>query len=466
MDTFEISQTPDAKNIYLYPISSSVTVWTAVGTVESANAIDDVYNVYDTTTYVKTNNVGTVTDLYNFENASATYTGSTINNITIVARAKSINQAQNSSGTFELIWDDGAGNKTYSSNTTYSYDYNITTGYQRYDMLLTSNPAKNTAWTWTDIDNMIVGFHASSPSKVYYNTTDIFRPNADGTKTECTPTSGSDHYKMVDYDGSEDENDTYVYELDANSGRDTYNIPTHDAAYNVGTIHKVTIFNKCMKTEGYGGAMSSCIYVWGNQVNGTEYSLNEDYRWHIYSEEYTSNPTDSTVWEWDDIDNLEIGIYLESGSLHNNEARDCLCYAVVDYDLWINPYIAVTQNYVKVNYTPNSSTVSMIKPESYTFGHSREVKKLNFWNGERSVYDVQRASKTLSMSGREFNHDNSKATDILYDMKDFADNGSEITISGMNDGNLNTTWFIKSFNWNQDENNPNIYNWTMECEKA
>jgi len=128
--TFTISQSPSLKMLWLYPNGDSATQLSAEPAGTNYTTVDDTRFDYDTDTYVYTTNISAVSDLYDLENHT-TELGS-IDSITVFARAKSHQYGQSSSGTFDILLDDGFGNVSKSSEATYPTNIQLTTGYNLY----------------------------------------------------------------------------------------------------------------------------------------------------------------------------------------------------------------------------------------------------------------------------------------------------------------------------------------------
>ena len=473
--TFTITQQPDSTDLWLYPNSSSVTELIAFGAVENYECIDENRTVPDLTTYVYTDSVSAVSDLYGLPNHT-TETG-TINSIAVYIRAKSHLYNQNSTGTYDILIWNGETDPTFgtpinvfnSSEATYGDDINLTTGYSNHYCTWTSNPTTNIGWQWHEIDSLLIGIKSSSPSITTYGHTLTLRPTGAGDTTEHEdfPVAGS-NYEKVD-EVIADNYTTYLFNRTSVSKIDLYHITDTTQS---GTIQNVEVLAK-WRNDNYnyptaGSKLWNKIKTGGVEYRGdSAYSLHGD-GWQYTSYSWASNPSDSVDWVWGDINSLQIGIETDPDYVADDKygARTTQVYAILTYDdTNVNPEIRTTQCHVKVNYTSAASFCYPLKPETYTFGHTREVKKQNTWAGKRYVYDLQRSSKTLSMSGVEYNRTENTAIDTLNCIKTMKDNGNPITISGMNDQNLNTTWLIKNFNYTQDENNPSIYRWNMEAEK-
>lgn len=461
--TFTINQTPDDANLYIYPDGAGwITQHTAQGAANNWECVDEARDVPDDdTTYVWTSNDSSVSDLYAIEDPSISSGG--INYLEIFARAKAHEYAQAGSGLYKVILTTTAFPTLYASD-----DIDITTDYSLYSNVWTSNPSNSNDWTWGDIQHLQIGIESGSPPvDVPQNTT--FRPNADGSHTGMTAVGAANDWECVD-ETEQDGDTTYVYT--AASGYETFNIPNHDAAH-TGTINSVTIFFWA-KDDNVGVADRTFYARAGIRLGGTSYMASTEYGlpdddYVLYSNTWTSSPTDDvTPFTWTDIDNMEIGVYMRyhAGTGENN-ARFTQVYMVVNHDeLSQNTEIRTTQVYAKVNYTPSSSTCYLNKPHTYTFTHTREIKALNFWGGDREVYDLRKAGNTLAIEGSEYDTTDSTATTRLECIRDMADNGDDIEISGFTDTNINGSWLIRNFSYAQDSTNPNLWNYSMECERT
>jgi len=127
-----------------------------------------------------------------------------------------------------------------------------------------------------------------------------------------------------------------------------------------------------------------------------------------------------------------------------------------------NPEIRTTQLYVKINYneevdcTPN-------KPEQISTNHARNIKMLNFWNGTREVYDLNRSGKSMTLTGGE---NGSTACDTIICIRNMARDGNIITISELSPTYFNGEYRIRSFGWNEISEKPSHFKWILEVEST
>ncbi len=159
--------------------------------------------------------------------------------------------------------------------------------------------------------------------------TEVLRPNAVGDETNIEsqyPTSG-EHWDKVDEE-TPDEATTRLYNSDCPYERDLYNLPASSGS---GTINFIKIYIRCKRykeTDPESWAKPS-LKSNSTVTDGTEIDLTTT--WTTYSEQWNTNPADGEAWEWADIDALQIGVSLKSGSTD-------MAYC--------------TQVYVEVDYTP------------------------------------------------------------------------------------------------------------------
>ncbi len=154
----------------------------------------------------------------------------------------------------------------------------------------------------------------------------VLRPNAAGDETAIPsqePTSGA-HWDKVD-EATPDNDTTFVYNLTTSYLRDLYNIPDHTTE--AGTINSVKIYFRC----GSGGANSYAkpsLKSDSTVTDGTEVNIAAG-TYTTYSQTWTTNPADSGVWAWADIDALQIGVSLKGAT---STAGQCTqVYVEVDY---------------------------------------------------------------------------------------------------------------------------------------
>lgn len=456
--SFTLTQTPVSKNIWLYPDGDFHSGCSVVGSASHYLNVDDPYDIPDDdTTYNWMINTSTVTDLYTLENHGSE-TG-TINYVKIFARAKTHLYPWAATADYRIL---------YNSTTTVRSDkLNLTTDYNTFNILATTAPGGG-AWSWANIDALKIGFEAKSPATTApYDL--VFRPNAAGiinqllrfTNGILDGTGDATNYTYID-ETITDEFLTCVRMAAYLDYKDAYNIPDHTTES--GTINSVSILLRAKEwMEGDTGYATPFIYLDLTYNYGTEFNPNNT-QWTDYKYTWTSNPTDSTVWTWADIDEIQVGVRCNSHGL-NLETYITQLYAIVNYQKTAYPQVRTTQMYTMVNYTPSSGSCYLSKPHTYTYTNNRDVRKINLWNTERKVYDLARTNKTLTMMGIEYPRPGSTPTTALNCVRAMKDNGGYITISGIGDTLIDTDWLIQDFSYSKNTENPFIYDWVLTMER-
>jgi hypothetical protein len=122
--------------------------------------------------------------------------------------------------------------------------------------------------------------------------------------------------------------------------------------------------------------------------------------------------------------------------------------------------ISISQQYVEINYN-ETQTASIPKPDALSSSSEMNIKMLNFWNGDREVYSLDRASRSIVLFGIDWQ---SNACTNIQKIRDMGRNGEDVIISGLNLYILNSTFKIRSFGWEQISKNPIRYDWIIELE--
>jgi len=397
----------------------------------------------DDTTYVWMMGPSSVTDMYTLENHGIT--AGTINYVHIFTRAKTNTYPIAGTGYYRIL-------ANYSGTTVRQY-CTLTTDYDTFNYLLTSTPT-GAGWTWTALDALKIGFDASSPQTTYPASLTL-RPNGD-TSEAWSLYGESDSYKCVD-DVTPDENTTYLY---TSSTVTTVMTLENCLGTETGTINNITTTFRAKKnTDSPVNFPYSSLILGASTLYGPQKTVTKE--WADYSDAFTTKPGGG-AWLWTDINNTSIGI---NNNHHSLSVRCTQLYAVVNYTANPYPHVRTTAMYAVVNYTPSSSTCYLSKPHTYTYTNNRDVRKINLWNTERKVYDLARSSKTLTMTGKEYQRPGSTPTTVLNCVCMMKDNGTFVTISGIGDTLVDTDWLISDFSYGKNTENPYIYDWTLTMER-
>lgn len=164
-------------------------------------------------------------------------------------------------------------------------------------------------------------------------------PNADGflieldrfgpfsTNWEACSTDDSDtSYVYTDHP------DWWIY--------DFYNLPDVSLT---GTINSVTVGIVAKRADWSGedsvrDSARSVIMTNSETYLGSSITLTTD--WAAYTTTYTTNPYTTTLWTWDEIDDLQAGVVLRSAS--PDSARNSMCthvYVIISYNLPAPPSV-------------------------------------------------------------------------------------------------------------------------------
>ncbi len=153
----------------------------------------------------------------------------------------------------------------------------------------------------------------STSSSPVTDSTLVLRPNAAGEPTGTwIPIGDAPNWKCVD-DVVADDNNTYVY-YDFEppyDHADMYNLPDHTTQ--TGIIHDISVFARVRSpynTPGWERTYAIMIKSWGTLAQIVPWFLHEDgTTWTTFSRTRARNPVTQQCWTWDDIDNLQIGIW-------------------------------------------------------------------------------------------------------------------------------------------------------------
>lgn len=465
MGTFTLSPTISPETIYLYPEANGCHTDFSQYPASNQNwdkIDDDRLSFDDDSTYVYTNSTDTEYDLYEIEDTTIT---ENINYVKVRARGKSHLYSQDDSGIYKIIITDNN-----CSDISKSGDFDLTTSYSNMSKTWTQNPRTASDWTVADINNLEIGIECDSPEHSINKTLTV-KPNAQGTYDfldhgmldGCSP-----HYAppFRKWEAARVGNCYYIrYDAGDVAGSyvtDTFEVDNHTTE--TGTITKVVIFvtsgcYDCYSGLGNRPQIRGVIHINGSTYYSSYKNLN--YEWKgVYSFTFINNPDTGVAWTWNDIDNMEVGFeYLESGVSSDENVYLFNLYAVVYYEETTSPEIRTTSVYAEVNYG-GSKECTLTKPNEISTSHKRNVKMLNFWNGEREVYDLSRSTKNMVMKGIEWED----ACTKIQCVRDRGLAEENVTISGLYPSCFNGTYKIKSFGWNQISKTPEVFEWMIELE--
>jgi len=458
MAAFTINQKQVGKNLYLYPNGdlATCTEFTAVGDNPNYKCVDENRLAPDEdTTYVWWNGIVAALDLYELQD-STTETG-TINYVQIYARGKAHETAQSIDGVYKIICSPDSD----CANVYKSDDIDLTNNYTTYSKVWATNPDDSAAWEWADINALCIGVECSSPTAKLVAATLTVRPDANGDDSTWTAVGDTDDWECVDEEIS-DEDTTYVHTTSYFSAEifnfDNVSLP-------VGYIIDNIVFyirTKVTGSVGNKGSMYCRLKSGGVSYNGSRNPLNIG-NYETFSYTWSVNPNGGAAWTEATINAIQGGVWETlsfAGASYG--VRLTQVYMVINYRAPVNPKIHTAQCYAKVNYDTSAECV-LNKPETISTNHARNVKMLNFWNGSREVYDLNRSGKSMVLTGRETG---SAACDTIICLRNMARDGNIITISELNPDYFNGDYRITSFGWNEISEKPSHFKWILSLESA
>ena len=354
-----------------------------------------------------------------------------------------------------LILSDANFYLTFYSSPTYYYSNNkyLSTDWYNYNYTWITNPSTGTSWTWSDIQNLKAGITIKSDgeSSIQSNT---YRPTSNYSTNLQTIPSGYSNYECVNEETANDDSD-YVLSGTPNWKSDIYNITVGSSPTNLIDILEVSLYAKTKSVSPTtNGSAKLFLYISTTEYYSDTFSTNS--WWTLHSYTWSTNPATSSNWTWSDIQNLKIGISLFL-------AQCTQLYFIVKYTVGNIPKLKTTQFYAQINYNPDESTCTLPSPSYISRNHSRNIKMLNFWSGNREVYDYSRNSKSMVMQGKLWG---STATDTIECVRQMGLDGSDVTISGFDYSFFNGTFKIKSFGWCKISEKPLVFDWMLELEDA
>jgi len=164
----------------------------------------------------------------------------------------------------------------------------------------------------------------------WYDSSLTLRPDANGSNIILIPSAGS-NYACVD-DVVNDNDATYVYKTYNNRwDLETYSFGDHAVTVD-GSIDNVTLYLRCRSTNvgaATNAILKHVVYIGGTSYYGSAVNFGNVGAYTLYGYKWLTNPDTGTTWEWDDIDDVEAGIYLYSNN--NANPRMTQCYMTINY---------------------------------------------------------------------------------------------------------------------------------------
>jgi len=128
----------------------------------------------------------------------------------------------------------------------------------------------------------------------------------------------------------------------------------------------------------------------------------------------------------------------------------------------------VSETWLEIDYTVSTTTCYLTRPEGLSSDHKRNINMLNFWNGEREVYGINRSGKSLVLNGKEYYQfrENPNPCARINCVRDVARRGDVITLSDLSPTYFNGNYRIRQFGWKKVSSAPTVFNWILSLEDA
>jgi phage protein U len=103
----------------------------------------------------------------------------------------------------------------------------------------------------------------------------------------------------------------------------------------------------------------------------------------------------------------------------------------------------------------------------------REIKLIDFFDGERTVLDVGKDMEQITLSGVEIYNTAavgeyllSSPTEKMARLDTIVENRETVTLSGFNNPTFDTTWIIESYSYTVRGGMPNVVEYSITLEKV
>jgi len=205
------------------------------------------------------------------------------------------------------------------------------------------------------------------------------------------------------------------------------------------------------------------IKTGGSEFNTSATYIKLEYPYKLYAHTWTTNPNTGNPWTLAEVSLLQAGIGLYGDDTHY--AACSICHLVIATTTNVSPEIQTSQCYLKVNYSPDPVTCTLNKPTEISLDHARNTQMLNFWSGNREVYDESRSHKTLVLQGKELVN----GCDVIECVRAMGENGAVVTVArtvGWGTGLIDLNYRIKSFGWKHISEKPDVWEWILEFEAS
>jgi len=133
------------------------------------------------------------------------------------------------------------------------------------------------------------------------------------------------------------------------------------------------------------------------------------------------------------------------------------------YTAGVTQQLYLASTYLEIDYTSDTTICTLNRPQQISTNHARNIKMLNFWNGDREVYDLNRSGKSMVLTGIE---NGASACDTILCVRNMARNGAAVTVGTLSPTYFNGNYRIRQFGWNKISEKSEHYHWILSLEQA
>jgi len=188
----------------------------------------------------------------------------------------------------------------------------------------------------------------------------------------------------------------------------------------------------------------------------------------VYRYTFEKNPETDDNWIWNDVNNLRIGwagkAYI-SGS-DKGYPRCHNLYMLIYTDIYqVKQKCSVNDLQLDVTYYKDFDC-DISNPQEISTDYERNINIINFWSGDREVYDLCRTGRSIILSGMIWDKciDNRDCDEIIKDIKRLAMYKKKIKITDLNYDEFNNYFHILSVGFKHISEYPNVYEYIIEME--
>jgi len=352
----------------------------------------------------------------------------------------------------------------------------LTTAWRKTFYTWDENPSTGNRWNWSQISNLAIGIKAKSYTIPTLEQTTTIRPSGHISTQLEAYSSGGESCPATNWacvENSSDNCGVLNGTFAVASKADVYNLD-NTGLPGATPINSVTVFGRMRAFTGCGVTADDTgrlLLKTGGLVYFSDlFSLTNNFE--LYSHTWTNNPNTGVAWTVADIEALLAGVELTNDDM----TADCgyeayslpkcsYLYVVVNYSIGVQVEVQCTQLYAEIGYSPSTVTCILSKPQEISTSHDRNSAIINFWNGDREVFDISRSGKSMVLTGSEYGADINPCSRITC-IRNIARNGAEIEIGGLNRDFFNGNYRILQFGWNLVSEKPVYYKWFLELESA